>query len=164
MKINLGCGGHKKYGYINIDLNKAFEPDVVMDVTKLDYKDNEIEEVLAYHILEHFNYDSAQKIVGEWLRVLKPEGSMYIIVPDVDVFCARYTSGDFNLGQLGWGLLGYDHEDANILDAHKCLYNKARMSELLSNFDISFNFIEPQHCPQASDADWQLAVHIEKNG
>lgn len=164
MKINLGCGGHKKLGYINIDLNGGFDPDVVMDVTQLKYKDGEIEEVLAYHILEHFCFDHAGGIVKEWLRVLKVGGVMYLIVPDVDVFCARYTSKDFNLGQLGWGLLGYDHEDADILDAHKCLYNKERMSELLGRFDISFEFVRPETCPQASDADWQLAVKITKNG
>jgi predicted SAM-dependent methyltransferase len=101
--------------------------------------------------------------LNEWKRVLKDGGVMYLIVPDVDVFCRRYVTGDFNLGQLGWGLLGHDHEDASTLDTHKVLYTEERLAQVL--FDVGFSQIErvrPVDCPQASDADWQLCFKVIK--
>lgn len=163
LRLNLGCGGHSKTGYINIDLNEGQNPDVVMDVTKLEYEDGSADEILAYHILEHFCLDHANGVLSEWKRVLKDGGVMYVIVPDVDVFTKRYVTGHFNLGQLGWGLIGHDHEDASILDTHKVLYNEERLAQTL--FDVGFSQIErvkPLDCPQASDADWQLCFKVTK--
>jgi predicted SAM-dependent methyltransferase len=55
MKLNLGCGNNKKEGYINIDSSKEVKPDKVWNLEKkpLPFKVNSVDEVLAYHVLEH---------------------------------------------------------------------------------------------------------------
>jgi len=55
MRLNLGCGNSKKKGYINIDISREVKPDKVWNLEKipLPFKDNSIDEILAYHILEH---------------------------------------------------------------------------------------------------------------
>jgi predicted SAM-dependent methyltransferase len=149
---------------IKWQLNSYFsKPMQIQWIEDYKFDDGSIEEVLAYHILEHFCLDHANGILNEWKRVLKDGGVMYLIVPDVDVFTQRYVTGHFSLGQLGWGLLGHDHEDASTLDTHKVLYTEERLAQVL--FDVGFSSIErvkPLDCPQASDADWQLCFKVIK--
>ena len=46
----------------------------------------------ASHILEHFDYNGPlQKALKEWYRVLKPDGKLYISVPDIEVLCRLFT-------------------------------------------------------------------------
>jgi len=56
IKLHLGCGKDKKEGYVNCDLSSEVNPDKIVDLEKpLDFRDNSVEEVLAYHVLEHIN-------------------------------------------------------------------------------------------------------------
>lgn len=55
MKLNLGCRTDKRKGYVNIDKSMEFRPDIVWDLEKLPlpFKGDSIDEILAYHVLEH---------------------------------------------------------------------------------------------------------------
>lgn len=56
VKLNLGCGTDKRKGYINIDSSSSVKPDKVINLEKrLPFKDNSVDEVLAYHVLEHIH-------------------------------------------------------------------------------------------------------------
>jgi len=70
-------------------------PDVdhVGDAVDLSPFDDEIfDELYASHILEHFDYNGPlQKALKEWYRVLKPEGKLYISVPDMEVLCKLFV-------------------------------------------------------------------------
>ena len=55
MKLNIGCGRDKREGYINVDSSPLVNPDKVCDLEKtpLPFKDNSVDEILAFHVLEH---------------------------------------------------------------------------------------------------------------
>jgi len=57
MKLNLGCGIHKLKGWVNVDYNPEYKPDMVVDLNKipLSWKDNTIDEINCFHIIEHLN-------------------------------------------------------------------------------------------------------------
>ncbi len=56
------------------------------------FADQTFDELYASHILEHFDYNGQiQKALKEWYRVLKPDGKLYISVPDMDVLCSLFT-------------------------------------------------------------------------
>ena len=80
-KLNLGCGGNIKRGYVNLDKVKLPGVDVVHDLDKFPYpfKNNEFDEILCNHVLEHVS--DIEKAMRELYRILKPNGRLMIIVP-----------------------------------------------------------------------------------
>ena len=79
-KLNLGCGFDYREGYINCDMFKEVNPDIVLNLeAKLPFEDNSIEEVLANHILEHITFFIP--LMHELHRILKVGGIIKIRTP-----------------------------------------------------------------------------------
>lgn len=87
-KLNLGCGIKKKEGFINIDINCNFNPDLVTDLNNLFYpfKDDSVDDVYVAQALEHLKIHLID-FLKEIYRILKPEGVLEIIFPNM--FSAR---------------------------------------------------------------------------
>lgn len=59
------------------------------------FEDDTFWELYASHVLEHFDYTNELGLVlGEWYRVLKPGGRIYISVPDLDVLARLILERD----------------------------------------------------------------------
>lgn len=55
-----------------------------VDVADLKFaQDNEFDEILSVHILEHFYEWEVQGVLKEWARVLRPGGKLIVEMPDV---------------------------------------------------------------------------------
>ena len=76
LRLNIGGGDVQIPGFINVDRKTGGE------AYPLAYPDESVDEIRASHILEHFPQAEEQKIVNEWVRVLKPGGRIRISVPD----------------------------------------------------------------------------------
>ena len=61
------------------------------------FPDNIFSDIYASHVLEHFDYIIALDVVREWKRVLKPQGKIYISVPDLDNLCRLFLMPDLSL-------------------------------------------------------------------
>lgn len=83
MKLNAGCGIEKLSGYINIDIDKAFNPDYVMPLWDLDFEDESFNEVLSKQSIEHLGFFKTKYFLFEALRILKYE--KYIIIETVEL-------------------------------------------------------------------------------
>jgi hypothetical protein len=90
-KLNLGCGDKILPGYINVDVagsRQGRKPDVLCDLRKLKpFADNEVDEILSVHVVEHFWRWEIVDVVKEWVRVLKPGGLMVIECPNLLTAC-----------------------------------------------------------------------------
>ena len=99
VKLNIGSGGRPLKGFINIDCDpNVSDVDCLLDITPvqpwhdktfpytgcLPWGDNTVDEIIAWHILEHFSYHHADLVVRDWVRVLKPGGRIEIAFPDLD--------------------------------------------------------------------------------
>lgn len=73
--INLGSGFSTIIGVDNLDLPEWRAP------LLMDYENESVGAVHAYHFLEHLDYEDLMAMLGEVDRVLLPGGVMYIAVP-----------------------------------------------------------------------------------
>lgn len=81
MKLNLGCGNDYKKGYVNVDSSKDVKPDKVwnLEKTPLPFKDNSVDEILAFHVLEHIN--NFLPLIHEFHRICKQGARIKIKTP-----------------------------------------------------------------------------------
>ncbi len=96
LKLHLACGHDYQDDYINIDL---YAPDTAKvdfrhDVRSLPYEDNSVDEIRAFHIIEHFDFFEGQEVLKEWYRVLKPGGKLYLETPDFLETCRAFVEAD----------------------------------------------------------------------
>lgn len=97
LKLDLGCGPHKKEGFTGVDAIAFPGVDVVTDLRKpWPWKDSSVAEVHSSHFVEHlWNTDDRPERVhfaNELYRVLAPGGTAKIIVPH---WCSTRAYGDF---------------------------------------------------------------------
>ena len=79
-KIDLGCGNRKVRGALGFDSVAVPGVDVVADLNGgLPFKDNSLDGVYAYHILEHL--DDFLGTMNEIWRVCRPGAMVYVKVP-----------------------------------------------------------------------------------
>ena len=101
--------------------------------------DSCVDEIHAYHVIEHFFIDETYPLLNEWKRVLKPGGLIVLEQPDLlkcaSNFLSGYFTGDqtmaFNLGVLGMYGAGTSKEP---LMGHKTgWYPESLANQLLRN-------------------------------
>jgi len=96
MKLNLGCGGrlHDKmiyYGDVRVDIEHFPNVTDVMDIHQLPEEWTEkFSEVKIWTTLEHV--DTPIQVLREATRVLKPDGTLEIIVPNVHYWRRIYRN------------------------------------------------------------------------
>lgn len=85
IQLDLGCGQEqrKPTGYIGIDINPDFQPDIVWDLSNgIPFADRSVERVRAHDFIEHL--EDGIFIMKEIWRVLVPCGRADIVVPSTD--------------------------------------------------------------------------------
>ena len=75
MKINFGCGTRLRKGYLNLDKEQCD-----LEKLPLDFTDNSKEEIRLIQVMEHLHIKPSL-LMQELLRILKPDGLIYISVP-----------------------------------------------------------------------------------
>lgn len=98
LMLHLACGHDYQENYINVDLYAppTAKLDVKFDVKKLPYPDNSVDEIRAFHIIEHFDFFEGNEVLKEWFRVLKPGGRLWLETPDFLETCKEFVKADEN--------------------------------------------------------------------
>lgn len=82
MKVNLGSGKNYLEGYVNIDIDPMWKPDLVMDISRYNPPAEHlgsVEEIIAHDVLEHIS--DLVSAMTNCLSLLKEGGTMDIAVP-----------------------------------------------------------------------------------
>jgi predicted SAM-dependent methyltransferase len=114
VRLHLGCGNKILRGYRNLD---AFgNPDEYADITDLKYEN--VDEIMAIHVFEHFWPEDALKILGNWHKALKAGGKLILEMPDLQKILEHFKAPELNLTLTMFALYGGDRE-RRIENLHK---------------------------------------------
>lgn len=137
MKLNLGCEYDHKPDWVNLDINPEVSPDVVGDARAMpEFANDTFDHILASHILEHFYENEIVPTLREWNRILRPGGTIEIVVPDVWKVCEDWVGGRISEEDVLKGFIG-DNQVKSPWMLHKTFFWYTRLKKLLeeNNFD-----------------------------
>jgi predicted SAM-dependent methyltransferase len=164
MKLNLGCGSVVPDGWMNVDyalgarymkipffraINKKVkifnldwnEKIFLHDLTnKFPWADSSADVVYSSHTLEHFSKQDGRNFLSECHRILRKNGIIRIVVPDLHYDVIEYVEGRTKADDFveKLGVHGVDNKSKlkNVLSKvysfpHKCMYDHNRLGEIL---------------------------------
>ncbi len=89
--LNVGCGVTYHREWVNIDLVSHSPAVIAHDLsTGLPFADASFGACYSSHVLEHLRKEEADFFLREQKRVLKPNGILRIVVPDLEAICRIY--------------------------------------------------------------------------
>lgn len=117
LKVDFGCGPHKREGFTGIDAHPFAGVDLVHDLTVAPYPlaDNSVAEAHASHFLEHLTSWQRVTFFNELWRVLVPGGACQIIIPHW-ASCRAYGDPTHQwppVSEFAWYYLSRDWRQAN---------------------------------------------------
>ena len=130
MKLYLGSRDYRPEGFLCVDVDPKFQPDILADVADLrSIASGTVEEVCASHVLEHIAWPRAFLALSEWTRVLRVGGRLRVAVPDMAALAAMIAEGRNVWGAAGI-VFGVGRLD-NALEAHQYGYTRAMLIQML---------------------------------
>lgn len=131
VKYNLGSGSAKLDGWENLDIGE-----IDLSIFPWSIESDTAEEILASHILEHFQKETGKKFLAECHRALKTGGKLHVAVPDMDIFIDCRNSGDWTpLGSYHWrdfnDFFGGGNREPRPEMRHYYMYNVETLTALM---------------------------------
>ena len=143
VRLHLGCGSRLFDGYINVDGDyMTGTPGVVIqDITKpFNIADNQVDEILTVHVIEHIHRSQVRNMLREWHRILRPGGFVAVEWPDFLKMCREvvnnpqclFSDADRRLQKRSiLGIYGDNERYPDPVMWHKWGYSEESMSRLL---------------------------------
>jgi predicted SAM-dependent methyltransferase len=94
VKINVGCGPLLAQGWVNVDVEPPPGAYYLNAVNGFKFDDGAAKHIHCEHFLEHLEYSHAVDFLTECHRVLRPGGSLRLIVPDGEKYMLAYARRD----------------------------------------------------------------------
>lgn len=127
--VHLGCGGLVIPGFINVDSRPLPHVHHLAQVQSLPFfDDGSVDVVYVVHCLEHLPFDDTEMALREWHRVLKPEGLLYVAVPDLDRIFEVYDKSERSIPLIQQVLMGGQTYPQNF---HYAVFNESYLAGLL---------------------------------
>jgi len=93
------------------------------------YDDDSIEEILIVGAFEHFSKEEGEELLREWYRILKPQGRLYIDIPDLYGTFKMFFDAD-TLEEMDWAVRLVYGSQKNKYSFHKWGYNFYTLSDI----------------------------------
>jgi len=128
MKLDLGSGHVRMEGWLRVDLDPDADADYQIPIQELEkhFKPNTVEEIRAYHVLEHISPKEVFPTMRGWWKILKPGGKITVEVPDCEEVMLAYARGQVSWAEVKRVILGAD-QDATEWMVHKNLFHKGSL-------------------------------------
>lgn len=89
--LNIGCGKCFNSSWINVDISSNSSIVISHNILKgLPFLHNLFDACYSSHVLEHLSQYQAINLLTECIRVLKPNGIIRLVVPDLEMIAKNY--------------------------------------------------------------------------
>jgi predicted SAM-dependent methyltransferase len=89
--LNLGCGNRFHPDWTNVNFTSSSEGVIAHNLTKgIPFANESFDLVYHSHLLEHFTTIAAESFLKECYRVLRPQGILRVVVPDLEQIAITY--------------------------------------------------------------------------
>lgn len=108
--LNLGCGRRTLAGFVNVDKFSSGSGLLKADMYRLPFKNDAADAVFSAHSLEHLPIRHAFLALKDWKRALKPDGTLLLSMPDLDMIMSTLLRKDLSMHARRWfmyTLFGY---------------------------------------------------------
>lgn len=90
--LNIGCGPNVLRGWVNLDIARGEEIDVVWDLRRgLPFPNESCSAVFGEHVIEHLSKEDAEQLARDCHRVLQPGGVLRLSTPDAGLYLRSYA-------------------------------------------------------------------------
>ena len=164
IKLNLGCGWRDfGAGWIHIDGGDYDHLDSA-NITCLPYENNSVDLIYASHVLAYFDQGEAAPLLKEWRRVLKPEGTLRLAVPNFEAYTQLYQAKKITLDQCLGPFYGKMEMGEGWI-YHKTVYDFDSLKALLEKLDFTnireYNWRQTEHS-RHDDHSQAYIPHMDK--
>ncbi len=161
--LNVGFGGSKipeqlytedltEFREISLDIDKMHNPDILADIYNISHiPDKFVDVAYSSHMIEHIHYFKVPTVIKELLRVVKDNGFVRLITPNMKTVAIRLASGkildtvyDSAGGPISamdilYGSRYHTHRHNSDFMVHKCGFTKEVFEDLAEkhNFKLS---------------------------
>jgi predicted SAM-dependent methyltransferase len=91
--LNLGCGNRFHPDWINVNFVSTDEGVIAHNLTQgIPFADCSFDLVYHSHLLEHFAKNDAESFLKDCYRVLRPQGVLRLVVPDLEQIARIYLT------------------------------------------------------------------------
>lgn len=164
--LNVGFGGSKipeqlytedltEYREISLDIDKMHNPDILADIYNISHIPDKFADV-AYssHMIEHIHYFKVPTVIKELLRVVKDDGFVRFITPNMKTVAIRLASGkildtvyDSAGGPISamdmlYGSRYHTHRHSSDFMVHKCGFTKEVFEDLAEKHNFKLTIKE----------------------
>ncbi len=168
IKLHLGCGHRFLPGYVHVDMATGDNIDFCHDIKSLPmFSDNSAEIIYSCGSIAYFDREEITDVLHEWKRILRPDGLLYLSVPNFDSIIEVYNKNKCleDRGVLGPIFGKISIEGKTIYQ--KTVYNFESIKQVLGK--TGFGYIEmykwQDFLPKDYD-DYSKAYipHMDENG
>lgn len=93
--LNLGSGAMYVSGFMNVDGNLFRKKDLWLDIRYgLPFLDCSVDGIYICHVLEHFHFHAASRILRDCCRVLKQGRGVRVVLPSLEKAIRNYINKD----------------------------------------------------------------------
>jgi len=142
--LDIGSGGNPirtdEGRVVTVDMRSEMNPDYRCDFRRLPMASEEFDIVWSSHSLEHVNRSEVEPTVTEWARVLKQDGELRLLLPNLEWAAKKLLSnGGLNDPVVLDVLYAQQTYD---LDYHKTGFTPASLKALLQKIGFKHILIE----------------------
>ena len=88
MKLNMGSGNTNFKGYVNCDVRKLPNVEIVCPAWDIPLDNEVVSALYSRHMIEHLTFAQVRQTLKEWYRIMQDGGVLEVSCPDID-YCFR---------------------------------------------------------------------------